>query len=328
MKRFWFIQNILKNLKNKVFVSHHSYPILNSIPMENSTFTEKELAQWNTLKYICSNNSDIFKILISVVPYNILNGVVDGKNLLFVACGFQHESVKHLLDCERFTDANINAINKDGQTAMCVACEFQPKAVEYLMECSRFTDENVNKMSCEGNNALHRACIFNPEIVPYLLKNNRLTEQSINAKNIDGSTALHWACEFQPDAIEHLLNCDKFTAESINTIEFETGNSVLHYACGNENSKTIDQLLSSNKLTIETIGKINACGCTALDVARERHTKETVDRLMNYIEKLNDDVSQNNKQNTDLDMINLQIENTELKRTIAQLELKILELSK
>lgn len=54
------------------------------------------------------------------MPDNIVNDVVDGKNLLFVACETQYESVKYLLDCEKFTEPNINAVNESRQTAMSV----------------------------------------------------------------------------------------------------------------------------------------------------------------------------------------------------------------
>lgn len=145
------------------------------------------------------------------------------------------------------------------------------------MKCSRLTDESINRVSdaiVGGNNILHRACVHNSQIVPFLLENERLTEQSVNAKNVYGGTALHWACEYQPDAVEYLLNCDKFTTENINAIKHSTGRSALHHAYINPNVKALEYLLSSNKLTISTVGAFDADGYTACDLARKTNQKK------------------------------------------------------
>lgn len=294
--------------------------------MEKSTFTPEELTRWKTLEYVCTNDSNTFKDLLSVTPDNVLNGVVNNKNLLFIACKTPNESVKHLLDCERFTVESINANNQGTEhTALREACAYHPRAVKYLLDSKRFTDESINKINCQKNTALTRACLNSLESVRYLLESNRLSLQTINLICGDGQTALHCACRANTEIVKYLLNNDKLTNSTINA-KSASGNSVLHFACENKNAgwEMIECLLSCNKLTLQTINSLNDEGLTALDLARKHQPKEIVDQMANLIRKLNDDASQNDGQNLELAMINLQLENAELKRQIAQMELKFL----
>lgn len=291
--------------------------------MVNSTFTNKELTQWNTLKYACTNDPDSFKILLYAISASVINGVVDKDNLLFIACRTQSESVKHLLECERFTDESINAVNEFGQTAIFVACNTQSQAVKYLLECERFTDTSINKTETSGGvTVLHRACIYNVESVQHLLKSERFTDQSINATDNDGQTALHTACMSLNDSIKHLLDCDRFYESSVNAITNKR-NTALHFVCQKCNIKFIELLLSSNKLITPMVNIINTNGMTAIDLARKHQSTATVQALINYVRELNDHEIQNYVPNPKLSITQLQIENTELKQTIAQLELKL-----
>lgn len=295
--------------------------------MENSTFTYGELAQWNTLKYICVNDPDTLKIVLTVIPNNVLNGVVDKTNLLFVACKSQSESVKYLLECSRFTDESINAIDELGQTAIYVASTFQPNAVKYLLGCERFIDTSINKTNKYGDTVLHKACVHNSEAVQHLLNSERFTDQSINAINDVGLTALNWAVGNSSDAVKYLLNCDKFTNENINTVS-NSGNTILHCACSCEkNTQSIGHLLSSNKLTVQTVNAINKDGLSALDIAHKTQNSKIIRRLTDYIKELNNRPIQNNKPNLELANIELQIENAQLKQIIAQWEIKFLGLT-
>lgn len=311
-----------KKLKNKIFEIHKLVLLLNLIPMINSIFTHSELAQWNTLKYTCSNDLTTFKVLLSIVPDNVLNGVVGDTNLLFVACQSHSESVKYLLDCERFTDESINAVNEDGQTAIYVASTFQPNAVKYLLECERFTDTSINKANKYGDTVLHKACVHNSEAVQYLLKSERFTNQSVNATNDKGLTALHWAVGNSLDAVKYLLNCARFTNESINAVS-DNGNTILHCACYcATNNEVIGQLLSSNKLAVQTVNAINEDGQTALDIAHTIQNSKIIRRLTDYVKELNNRPMQNHKLNLELANIELQIENAQLKQIIAQWEIE------
>lgn len=51
----------------------------------------------------------LYKRRIKTSSINVLNGIVDNENLLFIACKHHSESVKYLLECDGFTDENINA---------------------------------------------------------------------------------------------------------------------------------------------------------------------------------------------------------------------------
>lgn len=251
--------------------------------MENSVFNSKELVRWNTLKYVCVNDPDTFKDLLTVVTNNdqdnVLNGVVDGKNLFFIACESNSESVKHLLEYESFTDENINADDHGtDQTALRVACGYnQPQTVKYLLKSKRFTDESINKVNFKGNTALIRACGCqcgsSLEMVRDLMESDRLTIQTINMVNVYGASALHYACLSNSECVKYLLDCEKFDDSHINRIDVN-GVSVLHLASHNHDPKSIEYLILSNKLTVSTIGAINNKGLTALDIARERQPEK------------------------------------------------------
>lgn len=259
--------------------------------MENSIFTPEELTQWNTLKYACSNDPVSFKILLNFLPDNIVNGVVENKNLLFIACGANVpiDSVKHLLSCDKFTDANINATNNDAVNTFFHACQYNSKAVEYLLNSPRVTD------------------------------------QTINATNRWNSNALHMVCCYQPKAVKPLLDSDRFSDSGFNAIN-NFGCSTLYYACEAKDVQSVKYLLSTNKLTLETIkAKTKNGGVNVLDIARQQKSEEIIKELENYIEKLNDELLNARVQNVELINIQLQIENTELKQKIAQLELEKLE---
>lgn len=260
--------------------------------MENSIFTAEELAQWKTLKYACINDPATFNILLSSISSNVLNGVFDKSNLLFYASKHNSTSVKYLLNCEKFTNESINAVNNLNQTAVHIACSYQPEAVKYLLNCER------------------------------------ITVQTINTKSVNGYTALHCACVNHNDSIEYLLNCDKFTYASINAVT-NKGNTAFHFVCEKKNSKYIDMFISSDKLTAQTVKAKNSEEYTALDLVNKyNENTEIVQRLTNYIRSLENSCStQNHDPNHKLTIIQLQIENTELKLINAQLELKILELS-
>lgn len=258
--------------------------------MENSTLAPNEFLQWTTLKYACSNDPASFNVLLSGMPANIINGVVDGINLLFIACQTQSESVKHLLNCEKFTDQNINAVDIFGQTAVHIGCKRLPDAVKYL------------------------------------LASERLTIQTINAKDMNGYTALHTACDEKNEAIEYLLNCDKFTNQSVNEVT-DREYTALHFVCRIKKSKYVDVLINSGKLTPQTINLKNREGKTALEYAYKYQSSETIQHLTSYIEELEGRTRQNNVSDYELTICQLQIENAELKQTNTQLELKLIELS-
>lgn len=131
--------------------------------MKNSIFTADELSQWNILKDACKNDPDTFKILLSTAPDNVLNGVVNNTNLLFIACRSQSESAKHLLECSRFTDKSINAIDDNRQTVLHVACAYQHEAVKHLSESKRLLNAYINRLDKNGNTPLQIACIYNGE---------------------------------------------------------------------------------------------------------------------------------------------------------------------
>lgn len=149
-----------------------------------------------------------------------------------------------------------------------------------------------------------RTCVYQSDTVKYLLDSPRLTSQTINAKDSYGRTALHIACMNQEDAVEHLLNCDRFTDLSVNAVT-DAGSTALHVACGETKCKSLDILMSSNRLTVQTF--------------------KITQRLTDYIGKLNSVLAPNPDPNTDLTVIELRIENINLKRKIAELELGLLE---
>lgn len=295
--------------------------------MQNSVFTLEELTRWKTLAHTCINDYETFKELINTTSAHVLNGVVSDENLLFIACTKNSKSVKYLLECEKFTDDSINAINKMyGQTAILIACEFQSKAVQYLLESSRYTNASINAKSINGNTALIRACCYNFDSVKYLLNNGRFEEQTINAKNKDGFNALHMACtESNVQIVEYLLNCNKFTDQSINEITNE-GFSVLYIACCCD-TIVVEHLLKSEKLTIETIEAVPKTGKSALEYLRSISNKHIADDIEKYIKRLNDKSINNNIQEvkveevSELEIINMQLEIAELKQKIALMEL-------
>lgn len=89
----------------------------------------------------------------------------------------------------------------------------------------------------------------------------------------------------------------------------------------------VQYLLSSNRLTIETIETLDIYGGSALSYAKKSSNKKIAQDIEKYIEQLKNKSIQSYVQETtpSLEITNLHLEIAELKQRIALMELKNIE---
>ena len=177
----------------------------------------------------------------------------EGDAPIHIACKwFQLNSLKAILDSK---DCDPNQQNAEGNTALHIVCRKRTGCeLEFLELLTSTTGINPTIVNHEGDAPIHIACInFKLQSLIVLLSCKSCDP---NQRNTRGDTALHMVCGMRTEDVlqifELLTSTPGINPTLVNTegiapcdVVGDDGNTLLHIACAEENSKTVKFLVKN-----------------------------------------------------------------------------------
>ena len=177
----------------------------------------------------------------------------EGDAPIHIACKwFQLNSLKAILDSK---DCDPNQQNAEGNTALHIVCRKRTGCeLEFLELLTSTTGINPTIVNHEGDAPIHIACInFKLQSLIVLLSCKSCDP---NQRNTRGDTALHIVCRMRTGDVlqifELLTSTPGINPTLVNTEGIapcdevgDDGNTLLHIACAEENSKTVEFLVKN-----------------------------------------------------------------------------------
>ena len=208
----------------------------------------------NTLLHIaCAEGNDALLKFLMKKGVDIQKSNGQGDAPIHVACKwFQLNSLKAILGSK---NCDPNQQNAEGNTALHIVCRMRTGSELQFLELLTSTPGiNPAIINHEGDAPIHIACINSKLQSLIVLLSCKSCDP--NQRNTRGDTALHIVCGMRTEDVlqifELLTSTPGINSTLVNTegiapcdVVGDDGNTLLHIACAEENSKTVEFLVKN-----------------------------------------------------------------------------------
>lgn len=168
---------------------------------------------YTSLKQLDYKGNTVLSYLCRYYPKGILkiksfcdDALVKSRNYkyespLMVACRYNGEAVKYLLELDVVTFDLLNYKHSDMGSGLITACKYQPIAVKYILEWDKLDINRISITNKDGKIFIEYACQYNNKSLKYILDSNHDFTKLLYAHN-----SFFVACKWNPDALKTLLN--------------------------------------------------------------------------------------------------------------------------
>lgn len=132
---------------------------------------------WNELKDVCEKTPIVLTYLTNILPSEIFDVLdEDGNNIFMLACGYNVQAVKYLLESDNCTKSVVERINNYGDSSLQIASKTSIDIVKILLDSDKFTKEFV--MSHDFDSPIYSMCHTYNTSISYIKKSPKYLDVS------------------------------------------------------------------------------------------------------------------------------------------------------